>query len=159
MARHVLEQTQVIPYPRAEVFPFFAAAENLERITPSFLGFRIITPPPIEMRKGTLIDYHIKLSGLPLRWRTEITEWQPNHRFVDLQLRGPYRYWHHLHEFRDVPGGTEMHDRVDYELPFGPLGSAAHALYVRRTLESIFQHRRRIIDGLFAHPASPPAAV
>lgn len=150
MKRYVLERTQLIPRPRDEVFPFFAAAENLERITPGALGFRILTPLPIEMRKGALIDYRISLSGVPMRWRTEITEWQPNERFVDLQLRGPYRYWHHLHEFRDAPGGTEMYDRVDYALPFGPLGVGVHALFVRRTLHGIFDHRRRVIDDLFS---------
>jgi ligand-binding SRPBCC domain-containing protein len=154
MTRFVLEQTQLIPRSRAEVFPFFAAAENLERITPSGVGFRILTPLPIEMRKGAVIDYRIILSRVPVRWRTEITEWQPNERFVDLQLQGPYRYWHHLHEFRDAAGGaTEMYDRVDYELPFGPLGTAVHALFVRRTLNGIFEHRRRVIEQHFARAA------
>jgi len=157
MPRYVLEQTQLIPRPRAEVFPFFSAAENLERITPSSLGFRILTPLPIEMRAGVLIDYRISMSGVPMGWRTEITLWEPNDRFVDVQLKGPYRYWHHLHEFRDAPGGaTEMHDRVDYELPFGPLGSAVHALFVRRMLHGIFEHRRQVIDDLFG--AKPNSA-
>jgi ligand-binding SRPBCC domain-containing protein len=154
MTRFVLEQTQLVPRSRAQVFPFFAAAENLERITPSAVGFRILTPLPIEMRKGAVIDYRIMLSHVPVRWRTEITEWQPDERFVDLQLQGPYRYWHHLHEFRDAPGGgTEMYDRVDYELPFGPLGTAVHALFVRRMLNGIFEHRRRVIAELFAPAA------
>lgn len=147
--RHRLEQTQLVAAPRERVFDFFSRAENLERLTPPFLDFRIVTPLPIEMKQGALIEYRIGLGGIPLRWLTEITEWQPGERFVDLQLRGPYRYWHHLHEFRDTPGGTEMHDVVDYELPLGPLGALAHAMAVKRTLARIFDFRQQAVAAAF----------
>lgn len=148
-ARHRLQRTQLVLAPRERVFEFFSAAENLERLTPPFLRFRIVTPLPIEMRRGQHIEYRIAFGGVPMRWLTEITEWQPNERFVDLQLRGPYRYWHHLHEFRDVDGGTEMTDIVDYELPFGPLGALAHELAIRRTLERIFDFRTQAVAAAF----------
>src|SRR4051794_5074849 len=101
VATHRLEQTQLVPAPRARVFEFFSAAENLERLTPDFLSFRILTPLPIEMREGQHIEYQIGLGGVPMRWLTEIREWRPEERFVDVQLRGPYKLWHHLHEFRE----------------------------------------------------------
>ena len=150
MAIHRLERTQIIERPRAEVFAFFADAFNLEKITPAFLNFRILTPPPIAMEPGTLIDYSLRLHGLPMRWRTRIEEFTPNERFVDVQLKGPYKLWHHTHTFEDHPKGTQMCDRVDYEIPFGPLGSLARALFVRRQLEQIFDHRVAVIDSFFA---------
>ena len=146
---YLLERTQVVPRPRAEVFPFFADAANLERITPPFLGFKILTPAPIDMRVGTTIDYRIKLQGIPLRWRTLIEQFEPNVRFVDVQLTGPYARWHHTHTFRDVPGGTEVGDRVEYELPRGPLGRLAHAVFVRRQLRTIFDYRERVMREMF----------
>jgi ligand-binding SRPBCC domain-containing protein len=146
---YVLERTQIVPRPRAEVFPFFADAANLERITPPFLGFKILTPQPIAMRSGTTIEYRIKLSGLPLRWKTLIASFEPDVRFVDEQLAGPYKRWHHTHTFRDVPGGTEVGDRVEYELPFGILGRLVHAVMVRRQLKTIFDYRARVMRELF----------
>jgi ligand-binding SRPBCC domain-containing protein len=151
--RHRLERVQVIPAPRDKVFEFFSAAQNLERLTPPFLKFRILSPLPIEMKRGQFIEYNIALGGIPMNWLTEITEWQPNDRFVDMQLRGPYRYWHHLHEFRDVPGGTEMRDVVDYELPLGPLGLIAHAVLVKRLLTRIFAFRLEAVAAAFPAPA------
>jgi ligand-binding SRPBCC domain-containing protein len=147
--RHVLERTQILCRPRPEVFAFFSDAQNLEAITPDFLRFRVVTPPPIPMAEGTLIDYRLSLHGAPLRWRTRIEAWVPGERFVDLQLSGPYRLWRHTHTFEDVPEGTRMADRVEYELPFGPLGDLAHALFVRRQVEAIFDHRRRAIAERF----------
>jgi ligand-binding SRPBCC domain-containing protein len=149
MTMHRLEQTQLVQAPLARVFDFFSAAENLERLTPDFLSFRILTPLPIEMKTGQHIEYQIKLGGVPMRWLTEIREWQPGERFVDVQLRGPYKTWHHLHEFREVPGGTEMRDVVDYELPFGPLGELAHALAIKGTLSRIFAFRRQAVESAF----------
>jgi ligand-binding SRPBCC domain-containing protein len=147
--RYRLERVQLVQAPRAEVFDFFSLAQNLELLTPAFLKFGIVTPLPIEMRQGTLIEYRIGLGGVPLKWLTEIQQWVPNERFVDVQLRGPYRYWHHLHEFRDVAGGTEMRDCVDYELPFGPLGTLAHALTVKRILKKIFDYRTGAVERAF----------
>lgn len=152
---YILERTQVVPRPRAEVFPFFADAANLERLTPPFLGFRILTPAPIEMRAGTTIDYRIKLQGIPLRWRTLIEQFEPDDRFVDVQLEGPYARWRHTHTFRDVAGGTEVGDRVEYQLPLGPLGRLAHAVFVHRQLRTIFEYRERVLCEMFG--AAPMA--
>lgn len=150
MAVHTLVREKLIRLPRGEVFPFFADARNLEALTPESLRFEILTPAPIEMKVGALIDYRLSLHGLPLRWRTLIAEWEPGRRFVDLQLEGPYRLWRHTHEFEDAPGGTRMRDTVEYELPLGPLGELAHALFVRREVEGIFAHRSRMIEPLLA---------
>ena len=138
--------SQLLPRPRADVFPFFAAAENLEHITPPWLHFRILTPTPVPMRRGALIDYRIRLHGLPLSWRTEIAEWEPPLRFVDTQLRGPYRLWVHTHTFTDVPGGTLCEDEVRYAVPGGRL---VDALFVRAQVERIFAHRRATLASLF----------
>jgi ligand-binding SRPBCC domain-containing protein len=148
MALHTLVRETLLPLPRPAVFAFFADARNLEAITPASLRFRILTPLPIEMRAGALIDYRLSLRGLPMRWRTRIDEWVPDRRFVDVQLSGPYRRWRHTHEFEDAPGGTRMRDTVEYQLPLGPLGDLAHALFVRREVEGIFDHRNRVIGPL-----------
>lgn len=150
----VLERTQTVPRPRDEVFPFYADPRNLARITPPWLGFRILSEDPLEMRAGLRIDYRIQPLWIPQRWTSEITVWDPPHRFVDEQRRGPYRRWHHEHTFRAVGDTTEIRDRVTYALPLGPLGRLAHALFVRRQLESIFTYRSAVIDDLFG--ASPP---
>lgn len=140
---------QILAQPRERVFPFFADAANLGRITPPELGFRILTPPPIVMAEGAIIDYRIRLALVPLSWRTEITRWEPPDEFVDVQRRGPYAQWIHRHRFEDLPGGrTLMEDEVRYRLPFGPLGLIALPL-VRREIARIFAHRRRVVAELF----------
>lgn len=146
---YTLERTLVVPRPIDEVFPFFADAANLERLTPPLVGFTILTPLPIVMQTGTLIDYKIRVNGIPLRWRTLIESFDPPHSFVDTQLRGPYARWHHTHTFREVPGGTELGDRVEYSLPLGPLGKIAHALFVKRQLRTIFDYRSQVMRELF----------
>jgi ligand-binding SRPBCC domain-containing protein len=143
------EQSQFIPRAREEVFTFIAEASNLERITPAFLHFRILTPRPISMEPGTLIDYQLRLYGVPFRWRTRIESFEPASSFTDLQLSGPYRRWHHRHEFVEVSGGTEMKDIVDYELPLGHLGVTAQWLFVRSALDRIFEYRRAAITEIF----------
>ena len=146
---HVLERVLRVPRPVEDVFPFFAEPGNLARITPPWLGFRIVTPGRLAMRVGLRVEYRVRPLFVPQRWESVITAWDPPRRFVDEQARGPYRYWHHLHEFRAGPGGaTEIRDRVTYALPFGPLGAVAHPL-VRRQLEAIFEHRRRVVEGMF----------
>ncbi len=148
---HVLERTQRLALPPETVFPFFADASNLERITPPWLGFSVVMPEPIEMRAGTLIDYRLKLYGIGLTWHTEIALWDPPRRFVDVQLSGPYRVWHHTHLFTPDGDGTIMRDVVRYGLPLGPLGELIRVLVVRRDLERIFDFRQkevaRILDA------------
>jgi ligand-binding SRPBCC domain-containing protein len=139
---HVLEREMRIARPRSEVFAFFADAKNLEALTPDSLHFEILTPHPIAMRAGTLIDYRLRLLGIPFRWRTLIESFEPERQFVDTQLKGPYAYWHHTHTFEDLPdGGTLMHDHVKYALPLGPLGEIARVLFVDRQLAQIFDFR------------------
>jgi ligand-binding SRPBCC domain-containing protein len=147
-----LERSQHIPRPLPEVFAFFSQAQNLELLTPAFLNFRFTsTPPPIQ--PGALIEYQLRLFGIPFRWLTRIETFEPGRRFSDIQLRGPYARWFHRHEFSETPQGTLMRDIVDYELPWGPLGRLARALFVRQALERIFDYRRRKIDEIFPAPS------
>ena len=146
---HTLRREQWIPRPPVEVFAFFSDARNLEVITPPWLGFRILTPGPIQIAAGTRIRYRLSLHGLPLGWTTEIRRWQPPHCFVDVQLSGPYRLWHHTHRFEALNGGTRITDVVRYRLPLGIVGRLVHALKVRRDVERIFEHRFMRIEELF----------
>ena len=151
MTVHRLEREQIVPAPVAEVFAFFAEARNLERITPPWLRFEVLTPEPVRMAPGTLLEYRLRLHGLPLRWLTRIEEWQRERSFVDRQLRGPYRLWHHRHEFEARgDGATLVRDRVDYALPVGLLGELARRAFVRRDLERIFDFRRDAVRRQFA---------
>src|ERR1700761_5409101 len=144
----LLERQQRIERPLAEVFAFYADARNLGLITPPWLGFEVTTPGPVEMRIGALIDYRLKLHGVPVRWRTRIEAWDPPRRFVDAQLRGPYTIWHHTHTFReDGRGATVLGDRVRYAIPFGSLGEVARRLFVALDLERIFDYRRDAVAG------------
>jgi ligand-binding SRPBCC domain-containing protein len=148
--RYVLERQQSVNRPRPEVFAFFVDAANLERLTPSSMHFHILTPVPIDMRAGAIIDYRIALFGLPMKWRTLIEAFEPDTRFIDVQTRGPYTYWRHTHTFADTAsGGTSITDHVEYELPLGVLGRAVHALFVREQLQQIFDFRQRTISDLF----------
>lgn len=149
---YTFEQEQWIQKPLSEVFAFFGNAENLERITPPWLNFKIISPSPVQMGSGVHITYQLKLHGFPLKWVTEITEWNPPFQFVDVQLRGPYRIWRHTHTFRSDGAGTRMTDHVLYQLPFGWLGRAAHSLAVRADVHSIFAFRSRAIREFFESP-------
>ncbi|HUV14638.1 MAG TPA: SRPBCC family protein [Acidobacteriota bacterium] len=132
--------------PREKVFSFFADALNLETLTPPWLHFRILTPKPIKIEKGTLIDYRLKIRGLPLRWRTEIVLWEPPFRFVDTQIKGPYRVWIHEHRFLEMEGGTSMIDTVNYDV-FG--GRLTDWLIVSSDIERVFTYRRHEIIKLF----------
>jgi ligand-binding SRPBCC domain-containing protein len=143
MAEHILKRSLTIQLPRERVFEFFADAGNLERITPPQLNFHIITPQPVDMGAGALIDYRLRLRGLPLQWRTEISVWEPPFRFVDRQLSGPYKQWVHTHTFTELgPSETLIEDEVRYRLPLEPFGDAGHFI-VRRELEKIFDFRQK----------------
>ena len=136
-----------LPLQPDEVFPFFADAFNLERLTPPSLRFELLTPPPIEMSAGTLIDYRLRLRGIPLRWQSEITVWEPPHRFVDEQRRGPYRLWIHEHTFTTQDGGTLAKDIVQYAVLGGAI---AQRLFVGSELKRIFDYRRAALKNYFA---------
>jgi ligand-binding SRPBCC domain-containing protein len=140
-------QTELwLPLRPEELFPFFADAGNLDAITPPWLNFRIVTPPPIAMREGALIDYQLRVRGIPLRWRTRINVWQPPHRFVDEQLRGPYRQWIHEHTFEAHDGGALARDVVHYAVPFDFI---AHRWFVRPDVEKIFAFRQEALRKRF----------
>jgi ligand-binding SRPBCC domain-containing protein len=142
-----LESSQFLPQPRDRVFDFFADAFQLETLTPSWLEFSVLTPSPIEINQGTTIDYRLKLHGVPIRWQSVISAWEPPLRFVDRQTRGPYRRWNHEHVFQSVPGGTLCLDRVDYDV-IG--GRPVHTLFVRPDLLKIFTFRQRKLREIFA---------
>ncbi len=141
-----------LPVPLGEVFGFFAEARNLEKLTPPWLRFEVLTKGQITMDVGTLIDYRIHWRGIPLRWRTEIEAWEPPHRFVDRQIRGPYRLWRHEHLFIDRGNGTSIIDQVEY----APLGGAlAQRLVVARDVKRIFAYRHEVLLDEFKTPSTP----
>jgi hypothetical protein len=142
-----LIREQWIPKPMDEAFAFFSRPENLEEITPPWLGFRIVRTGK-QLHAGSLINYKLRIHGLPMRWTSEITVWEPPYRFVDTQLRGPYKLWRHEHSFREQNRGTLIRDHVDYALPFGIFGEIAHKLMVRRDVETIFKFRRQRLEQL-----------
>ena len=156
------ERRQFIARPLADVFAFFSEAGNLEKITPPSLKFRILTPLPIVIEQGKLIDYRMSLFGLPFCWQTLIERFEPPSCFSDVQARGPYKFWRHTHEFCAQDGGTLMIDRVEYQLRLGPIGWLANVLFVRRQLDQIFDFRCRTIAELLSESRtndSPAAAV
>lgn len=148
-SHRVFAASQWVPTPLDETFAFFADPWNLERITPPLLGFRIVSPAPIWMGAGTLIDYRLRLRGIPVRWRTEITAWDPPRGFTDVQLRGPYRKWVHRHDFVEEDGGTRVDDTITYAVPGGAL---VDRLIVRPDLDRIFGYRRKAIRILLGEP-------
>lgn len=139
-----------LPVPPGKLFPFFADAANLQTLTPPWLNFKILTPLPIDLREGALINYRLRVHGVPVRWRTRINVWQPPHRFVDEQLRGPYRQWIHEHTFEPREGGTLARDLIKYAVPFDFL---VHRFFVRRDVEKIFAFRTQALQKRFSRPA------
>jgi ligand-binding SRPBCC domain-containing protein len=145
-----LRREVFIPAPIDEVFEFFSDPANLAQITPKSVGFRDLTPDARPMRPGMRVTHEIKWFGIPQRWETLIEEYDPPHGFLDTQVRGPYKCWHHRHTFEETAEGTLMRDELRYELPFGPLGAVTHWLIVKRQLNRIFDYRGRKIMELFA---------
>ncbi len=155
MKVHLLEREQRLSLPPHKAFAFFSDAFNLEAITPPWLGFRVMGAAPIELRPGTVIEYRLRLRGVPIRWLTRIEAWDPGRRFVDRQVEGPFRLWHHTHTFEPAGEGSEgtvMRDLVRYAPPLGPLGALAHRAFIRRDLERIFDFRQQETARLLAGP-------
>lgn len=153
----LLKLSQIVDEPLESVFSFFAKPENLAEMTPPWLDFKILTPSPILMEKGAIIDYQIGLGPLPTRWRTLISNFEPSRSFVDEQLNGPYSFWHHTHRFESVAKGTLLTDEVRYLLPLGFLGDLAHSIMIKRQLKKIFTHRHAVMCEKFG--GDPKAAV
>jgi ligand-binding SRPBCC domain-containing protein len=145
---HEIDRAQLVPLPVEEAFAFFADAFNLEAITPPWLRFRILTPRPIAMGEGAMIDYRLQLHHVPCRWHTRIETWVPGRRFVDRQLSGPFSRWEHTHTFESRPEGTLIRDLVVYQMPLGPLGELARRLLIGRDLERIFDYRCEAVERL-----------
>lgn len=146
---YILRREQWIVRPIDEVFAFFADAHNLEKITPPWLGFKIVSMSTDSIEAGTIIHYRLRLHGIPVYWRTNICHWNPPYSFVDEQARGPYKTWRHTHTFEAYGSRTKMMDEVQYLLPFGILGRIVHLLQVRKDVSRIFDYRRERIDRLF----------
>jgi len=146
-----LQRVQDLPGRLEQVFQFFQRPENLARITPPEQAFEILTPSPIAMQLGTRIDYRLRVFGLWVRWTSEITEYEPPLGFVDVQVRGPYGYWHHRHAFEQISAEiVRMTDTVDYALPLWPLSELGGSQLVARQLARIFDYRREAVERLFA---------
>ena len=149
MKVYKLEFKQIINKDIDTVFPFFSKPENLSTITPEKLDFTILTPNPIVMKEGQLIDYTIRILGKKIRWRTIITEFSPPEMFVDQQLKGPYSMWHHTHIFNKIDGGVEIIDRISYAVPFGFIGQIVNYFFIKNDLKKIFRYRYKVIKDYF----------
>jgi hypothetical protein len=146
---HLRVWEQWLPHAAADIWPFFCDAHNLEDITPPFLAFRVLGMSTPQIGVGTLIDYRLRLNGIPMSWQTRIDTWDPPRRFVDLQASGPYALWHHTHDFVPLAGGTLMRDTVRYRLPAGWLGAVTGGVKVARDVERIFECRSRKVEERF----------
>ncbi|HEU4950867.1 MAG TPA: SRPBCC family protein [Holophagaceae bacterium] len=150
MREELVLVTQDLPRPRSEVFPFFADPANLQRLTPPWLHFEVLTPEPLPWGEGAVFAYRLRVRGLPIRWRTLIEAYEDGSKFVDRQIAGPYALWHHTHRFEDLPdGGTRITDQVRYKVGWGFIGRIVTALWVRRDIERIFAYRKQVLAELF----------
>ena len=147
-----IEKEKEIKQPLSVVFDYFNTPKNLAEITPKYFSFNILTPDPLIMKEGAVFDYKIKLFGLPSRWTTLIEHYDPPYKFTDIQLKGPYSFWHHQHIFEEKSGVTVMKDIVNYEMPFGLLGKLPYYTGVKKINESIFEYRDMVIDQIFNFP-------
>ena len=147
---YVLRSDQLVPRRLDEVFEFFSRAENLQELTPAWMRFKILSVAPQPVQRGTLIRYSLRWRVFPIRWTTEIVDWEPPNRFVDIQLKGPYKLWRHEHRFIAEGNSTRIVDEVQYQLPFGALGRLAHAIKVRRDVAAIFEYRKQAVERRFA---------
>ena len=148
---HEIKLEQWVPQSVERTFSFFKEARNLEKITPEFLNFKVLNQSTSEIQEGTKINYRLSLHGLPVGWQSKITDWKPDQKFSDIQLKGPYSHWYHTHEFEEKNGGTLIRDRVLYKVPFGIPGDLVVGRWIRKDLETIFNHRYKIIDDLLAN--------
>lgn len=155
---YVLERTQVVPGHLETVFSFFEDPMNLEALTPPWLRFEVTSATDDHVRQGTEIAYRLRWQGIPVGWRSRISEYEKDRYFADEMLRGPYASWHHRHDFAAVPSGVEIRDRVTYRLPMGPVGRVVHRLVVRAQLEAIFDYRRDAASRIFAEAEARRAA-
>jgi len=154
MELYHLERSQILALPLAETFTFFADPRHLNAITPGFVHFKFLRDPPSVLQGGSVLLYRIRLFGVPFRWQSVIEVWDPPTRFVDLQVKGPYAYWRHIHEFEDAgERRTRARDRIDFAMPLGPLGGAAYRLFVARMLARIFDFRAQRLDSILGAAA------
>lgn len=149
MSDITFKRTQFVNSPLNEVFYFFSEAKNLETITPPYLNFKILKTSTADIQKGTLIDYQLKLHGIPFKWKTHIKDFQQNKMFIDEQIKGPYKKWIHTHSFKEKDGGTLIEDHVVYKIPLGGLGKLLLGKYIKSDLEKIFSYREKIIEEYF----------
>jgi len=147
---HEIVMSQWVPQPLDKTFEFFKEAKNLEKLTPDFLEFKVLKQSTQSIQEGTTLDYRLKLHGIPIGWRSKITDWEPNEKFSDIQLKGPYGYWRHTHEFENKNGGTLIRDRISYKPPFGAAGDLLAGYFIKKDLKAIFNYRCKTIDSIFS---------
>ena len=149
MSNQILQRKSVVRAPIEKVFDFFSNAKNLEVLTPPFLQFKILEQTTPTIQKGTIFTYQLKIHGVPIKWKSLIEEWVPNSHFVDVQIKGPYKKWHHLHTFKSVPEGTHIEDTVNYTVRMGMIGDLLLGRWIRKDVESIFTYRESKIQSIF----------
>ncbi|GAB4175444.1 MAG: SRPBCC family protein [Calditrichia bacterium] len=150
MVEHIYQNEIFLPATLEQAFAFFQNVQNLAKITPPWVHFEIITPPPLDIYEGREYEYKLKVNGIPMHWKTLISVWEPPHRFVDVQLKGPYKTWVHEHSFFERENGVLMIDTVRYQLPLGFIGELIHIMQVKKFIKQIFEYRNQIISAVFS---------